>query len=74
MGGIVLRGPRSAFNQICAERLPMRMEALSQMAAKNGLDFHSASVYVAKKAKDERANLEAAARAALVGTTISVLW
>jgi tRNA(Ile)-lysidine synthase len=37
---------------------------VSKLAAKHGLDFHSASVYVAKKAKDERANLEDAARRA----------
>src|SRR5260370_38980576 len=35
---------------------------VAKLAAKHGLDFHSASVYVAKKAKDERANLEDAAR------------
>ncbi len=37
---------------------------VAKLAAKHGLDFHSASVYVAKKAKDERANLEDAARRA----------
>jgi tRNA(Ile)-lysidine synthase len=34
----------------------------AKLAAKHGLAFHSASVYVAKKAKEERANLEDAAR------------
>src|SRR5260370_15626001 len=37
---------------------------VAKLAAKHGLDFHSASVYVAKKAKDEGANLEDAARRA----------
>ena len=37
---------------------------VAKLAAKHGLEFHSASVYVAKKAKDERANLEDAARRA----------
>jgi len=37
---------------------------VAKLAAKHELDFHSASVYVAKKAKDERANLEDAARRA----------
>jgi tRNA(Ile)-lysidine synthase TilS/MesJ len=37
---------------------------VAKLAAKHGLQFHSASVYVAKKAKDERANLEDAARRA----------
>src|SRR5258708_20721569 len=37
---------------------------VAKLSAKHGLDFHSASVYVAKKAKDERANLEDAARRA----------
>jgi len=37
---------------------------VAKLAAKHGLDFHSASEYVAKKAKDERANLEDAARRA----------
>src|SRR5258708_1859480 len=35
-----------------------------KMSAKHGLEFHSASVEVAKKAKEERANLENAARQA----------
>ena len=35
-----------------------------KLAAKHGLDFHSAFLYVAKKAKKERANLEDAARRA----------
>jgi tRNA(Ile)-lysidine synthase len=35
---------------------------VAKLAAKHGLAFHSASVYVAKKAKAERANLEDAAR------------
>lgn len=37
---------------------------VANLAAKHGLEFHSASVYVAKKAKEERANLEEAARRA----------
>jgi tRNA(Ile)-lysidine synthase len=37
---------------------------VARMAAKHGLEFHSASVNVAKKAKDERANLEDAGRRA----------
>jgi tRNA(Ile)-lysidine synthase len=37
---------------------------VANLAAKHGLEFHSASVYVAKKAKSERANLEDAARRA----------
>jgi tRNA(Ile)-lysidine synthase len=37
---------------------------VAKLAAKHGLEFHSASVFVAKKAKDERANLEDAARRA----------
>src|SRR5260370_12433175 len=37
---------------------------VAKLAAKHGLDFHSASVDVAKKAKKERANLEDAARRA----------
>jgi tRNA(Ile)-lysidine synthase len=37
---------------------------VAKLAAKHGLEFHAASVYVAKKAKDERANLEDAARRA----------
>jgi tRNA(Ile)-lysidine synthase len=37
---------------------------VAKLAAKHGLEFHSASVYVAKKAKDERANIEDAARRA----------
>src|SRR6266567_4382645 len=37
---------------------------VAKLAAKHGLEFHSASVYVAKKAKSERANLEDAARRA----------
>jgi tRNA(Ile)-lysidine synthase len=37
---------------------------VAKLAAKHGLEFHSASVYVAKKAKDERANLEDAGRRA----------
>jgi len=37
---------------------------VAKLAAHEGLEFHSASVYVAKKAKDERANLEDAARRA----------
>jgi tRNA(Ile)-lysidine synthase len=37
---------------------------VAKLAAKHGLEFHSASVYVAKKAKKERANLEDAARRA----------
>ena len=37
---------------------------VAKQAAKHGLEFHSASVYVAKKAKEERANLEDAARRA----------
>jgi len=37
---------------------------VAKLAAKHGMDFHSASVYVAKKAKEERANLEDAARRA----------
>jgi len=39
-------------------------EFVSKLAAKHGLEFHSASVYVAKKARKERANLEDAARRA----------
>src|SRR5947207_13893278 len=35
---------------------------VARLAAKHGLAFDSASVYVAKKAKNERANLEDAAR------------
>jgi tRNA(Ile)-lysidine synthase len=35
---------------------------VAKLAAKHGLEFHAASVYVAKKAKDERANLEDSAR------------
>jgi tRNA(Ile)-lysidine synthase len=37
---------------------------VAKLAAKHGLEFHSASVDVAKKAKTERANLEDAARRA----------
>jgi tRNA(Ile)-lysidine synthase len=37
---------------------------VAKLAAKYGLEFHSASVYVAKKARKERANLEDAARRA----------
>src|SRR5260370_1154725 len=37
---------------------------VAKLASKHGLDFHSASVDVAKKAKEERANLEDAARRA----------
>ena len=37
---------------------------VKKLAAKHGLDFHSAFLYVAKKAKKERANLEDAARRA----------
>src|SRR5207245_7689903 len=37
---------------------------VAKLAAKHGLEFHSASVYVAEKAKKERANLEDAARRA----------
>ncbi len=37
---------------------------VAKLAAKHGLEFHSATVYVAKKAKSERANLEDAARRA----------
>ena len=37
---------------------------VAKLAAKQGLEFHAASVYVAKKAKSERANLEDAARRA----------
>jgi tRNA(Ile)-lysidine synthase len=37
---------------------------VAKLAAKHGLEFHSASVCVAKKAKQERANLEDAARRA----------
>jgi tRNA(Ile)-lysidine synthase len=37
---------------------------VAKLAAKHGLEFHSASVYVAKKAIKERANLEDAARRA----------
>jgi tRNA(Ile)-lysidine synthase len=37
---------------------------VAKLAAEHGLEFHSASVYVAKKAKRERANLEDAARRA----------
>src|SRR5256712_9634018 len=37
---------------------------VAQLAARHGLELHSASVEVAKKAKDERANLEDAARRA----------
>jgi tRNA(Ile)-lysidine synthase len=37
---------------------------VARLAATNGLEFHSASVDVAKKAKKERANLEDAARRA----------
>ncbi len=37
---------------------------VAKLAAKHGLEFHSATVYVSKKAKSERANLEDAARRA----------
>lgn len=37
---------------------------VAKVALKHGLEFHSASAYVAKKAKAERANLEDAARRA----------
>ena len=37
---------------------------VAKLAAKHGLEFRSAAVYVAKKAKEERANLEDAARRA----------
>ena len=37
---------------------------VARLAAKHGLEFHSASAHVARKAKDERANLEDAARRA----------
>jgi tRNA(Ile)-lysidine synthase len=37
---------------------------VAKLAAKHGLEFHTASVYVAKKAKREKANLEDAARRA----------
>src|SRR5260370_9484221 len=40
---------------------------VAKVAAKHGLEFHSASVDVAKKAKEERANLEDAARRARYG-------
>jgi tRNA(Ile)-lysidine synthase len=40
---------------------------VAKLAAKHGLEFHSASVDVAKKAKKERANLEDAARRARYG-------
>src|SRR5205823_14556943 len=35
---------------------------VAKLAAKHGLEFHSASVFVAKKAKNERANVEDAGR------------
>src|SRR5713226_8724204 len=37
---------------------------VAKLAAKHGLEFHAAAVYVAKKAKEERANVEDAARRA----------
>src|SRR6266481_8992523 len=37
---------------------------VAKLAAKHGLEFHTASVHVAKKAKKERANLEDTARRA----------
>src|SRR5260370_2894612 len=37
---------------------------VAKLAAKHGLEFHSAAVYVAKKAKDEHGNVEDAARRA----------
>src|SRR5438045_7245071 len=37
---------------------------VARLAAKHGLEFHAASIEVAKKAKKERANLEDAARRA----------
>ncbi len=37
---------------------------VAKLAAKHGLEFHTASVYVAKKAKREKANLEDTARRA----------
>jgi tRNA(Ile)-lysidine synthase len=37
---------------------------VAKLAAKHGLEFHTASVYVAKKANEERTNLEDAARRA----------
>src|SRR5260370_33718814 len=40
---------------------------VAKLAAKHGLEFHSASVDVAKKAKEERANLEDAARRSRYG-------
>jgi tRNA(Ile)-lysidine synthase len=40
---------------------------VAKLAAKHGLEFHSASVHVAKKAKKERANLEDVARRARYG-------
>jgi tRNA(Ile)-lysidine synthase len=39
-------------------------EFVAKLAAKHGLEFHTASVHVAKKAKKERANLEDTARRA----------
>lgn len=39
-------------------------EFVAKLAAKHGLEFHSASVDIAKKAKKERANIEDAARRA----------
>jgi tRNA(Ile)-lysidine synthase len=46
---------------------------VARMAAKHGLEFHSASVNVAKKAKDERANLEDAGRRARYGYFCSLV-
>jgi len=72
--GIVLRWLHFT-HKLRGHRLPMRMKRLSpSLGAKHGLDFHSASVYVAKKAKDGVANIEGRGRRASGGTTISVLW
>lgn len=40
---------------------------VAELAAKHGLEFHAASVYVARKAKKEKANLEDTARRARYG-------
>jgi len=53
------------FNHKLRGKASERDEAfVAKLAAKHGLEFHSASVYVAKKAKEERTNLEDTARRA----------
>jgi tRNA(Ile)-lysidine synthase len=61
--GVVLRVVH--FNHKLRGKASDKDEAfVAKLAAKHGLEFHSASADVAKKAKKERANLEDAARRA----------